>query len=264
VFEHVYNSVHISGTIEPIDAYSKIVGMDALPLVTEVLDSPYDEENVKGYIISDLSTKLNDRTPENYQKMCKIIGEVVNNTPSNTGIFTASYVVLDGLLDAGIEKEISKPLFYETRKMTASANDRLVNEFKSLASKGGAALLGVLGGRSSEGADFPGDEMSTCIVVGIPYARPTTRIQSQIEYLDEQFSKKGREYGYIIPAMRRASQAAGRPIRSLKDKGLIIFLDYRFAHNYTSRFLPLWIKENTQLLKYDQGNIAEITKDFYS
>jgi DNA excision repair protein ERCC-2 len=264
VFEHVYNSVHISGTIEPIDAYSKIVGMNTLPLVTEVLDSPYDEKNVKGYIVSDLSTKLNDRTPENYQKMCKIIGEVVNNTPSNTGIFTASYVVLDGLLDAGIEKEISKPLFYETRKMTASANDRIVNEFKSLASKGGAALMGVLGGRSSEGADFPGDEMSTCIVVGIPYARPTTRIQSQIDYLDEQFNKKGREYGYIIPAMRRASQAAGRPIRSLKDKGLIIFLDYRFAHNYTSRFLPSWIKENTQLLKYEQGNIAEITKDFYS
>lgn len=263
VFEHVYNSVHISGTIEPIEAYSKIVGMDALPLVTEVLDSPYDEKNVKGYIISDLSTKLNDRTPENYQKMCQIIGEAVNNTPANTGIFTASYVVLDGLLDARIEKQITKPLFYESRKMTSSANDRIVNEFKSYSTEGGAALLGVLGGRSSEGADFPGEQMSTCIIVGIPYARPTTRIQSQIDYLDEQFDKKGREYGYVIPAMRRASQAAGRPIRSLNDKGLIIFLDHRFAQNYTSRFLPLWIKENTQLLKYEPGNVTEVTKDFY-
>ncbi|NHJ39869.1 MAG: hypothetical protein FK731_07525, partial [Asgard group archaeon] len=263
VFEHVYNSVHISGTIEPIDAYSKIVGMDTLPLVTEVLDSPYDEKNVKGYIISDLSTKLSDRTPENYRKMCLIIGEAVNNTPTNTGIFTASYVVLESLLDAGIEKQIAKPLFYETSKMTASGNDRLVNEFKSCANKGGAALMGVLGGRSSEGADFPGEQMNTCIIVGIPYAKPTTRIQSQIDYLDEQFNKKGREYGYVIPAMRRASQAAGRPIRSLNDKGLIIFLDHRFAQSYTSKFLPQWIRENTQLLKYEPGNVTEITKDFF-
>jgi DNA excision repair protein ERCC-2 len=264
VLETVYNSVHISGTIEPIDAYSRIVGLNSLPLVTEVLDSPYSEKNVKGYIVSDVSTKLNDRTPETYEKMCHVIGEAVNNTPANTGIFTASYIVLDSLLEAGLEKHIDKPLFYETRKMTATANDRIVNEFKELSTKGGAALLGVLGGRSSEGADFPGQQMNSCVIVGIPYARPTTRIQSQIEYLDEQFNKKGREYGYIIPAMRRASQAAGRPIRSINDKGLIIFLDHRFGQSYTARFLPVWLKENTQLLKYKLGAVAEITADFYS
>jgi DNA excision repair protein ERCC-2 len=264
VFENVYNSVHISGTIEPIDAYSRLVGMNKLPLVTEVLDSPYSEKNVQGYVVSDFSTKLNDRTPENYLNMCQVIGEVVNNTPANTGIFTASYIVLDSLLDAGIETCINKPLFYETRKMTSKANDQIVNEFKELSSKGGAALLGVLGGRSSEGADFPGEQMNTCIIVGIPYARPTTRVQSQIDYLDEQFDKRGREYGYVIPAMRRASQAAGRPIRSINDKGLIIFLDYRFGHNYTARYLPVWLRENTQLLKYRPGIMSEITQEFYS
>ncbi len=264
IFEHVYNSVHISGTIEPIEAYSKIVGMDTLPLVTEVLDSPYTERNVRSFIIDQLSTKLDDRTNENYRKMCRIIAEAVNNTPTNSGIFTASYTVLDSLLQAGLEKLLDRPLFYETAKMTSSSNDQLVNEFKRFADKGGATLMGVLGGRSSEGADFPGDQMSTCVIVGIPYARPTTRIESQIAYLDEQFYKKGREYGYTIPALRRASQAAGRPIRSINDKGLIILLDYRFGHSYTSKFLPAWLKQNTKLLAYEPGKIAQIAKEFFS
>jgi len=263
VFEYVRNSVHISGTIEPIDAYSKIVGMDQLPLVTEVLDSPYSGENVQGYIIDKFSTKLNDRTTENYRQMCHIIAEAANNTPANTGIFTASYIVLDSLLSAGLEKMLERPLFYETSKMTSSANDRLVNEFKRLSSKGGAALMGVLGGRSSEGADFPGEQMNTCVIVGIPYARPTTRIESQIEYLDGQFFKKGREYGYVIPAIRRAAQAAGRPIRSINDKGLIIFLDYRFGQSYTAKFLPSWLRQNTKTLNYEPGRIAEIAKHFF-
>jgi len=263
VLEYVYNSIHISGTIEPIEAYTKIVGLDKLPLVTKVLPSPYTKANVQCYIINKLSTKLADRTPETYQKMTDVIAEAVNNTPANSGIFTASYVVLESLLDAGLERKIQLPLFYETKKMTATGNDRLVNEFKSFSSKGGAALMGVLGGRSSEGADFPGELMNTCIIVGIPYARPTTRIEAQIAYLDEQFEKKGREFGYIIPAMRRASQAAGRPIRSINDKGLIIFLDYRFAHTYTSRFLPVWIKENMRLLNYETGIIASIAQEFF-
>ncbi|MCF2144693.1 MAG: ATP-dependent DNA helicase [Candidatus Heimdallarchaeota archaeon] len=263
VLEYVYNSIHISGTIEPIEAYTKIVGLDKLPLVTKVLPSPYTKANVQCYIINKLSTKLADRTPETYQKMTDVIAEAVNNTPANSGIFTASYVVLESLLDAGLERKIQLPLFYETKKMTATGNDRLVNEFKSFSSKGGAALMGVLGGRSSEGADFPGELMNTCIIVGIPYARPTTRIEAQIAYLDEQFEKKGREFGYIIPAMRRASQAAGRPIRSINDKGLIIFLDYRFAHTYTSRFLPVWIKENMRLLNYEPGIIASIAQEFF-
>ena len=105
--------------------------------------------------------------------------------------------------------------------------------------------------------------MNTCIIVGIPYAKPTTRIESQIEYLDNQFYKKGREYGYIIPAIRRASQAAGRPVRSINDRGLIIFLDYRFGHHYTSKFLPLWLKQNTKLLEYEPGRISEIAENFF-
>ena len=132
-----------------------------------------------------------------------------------------------------------------------------------MAEKDGGVLLGVLGGRSSEGADFPGAQMNTCIIAGIPYARPTTRIDSQIAYLDAQFEKKGREFGYVIPAIRSASQAAGRPIRSIKDQGLILFLDDRFKQPYIARFLPLWLRQNTRPLDYEDGMIAYFAQEFF-
>jgi DNA excision repair protein ERCC-2 len=264
VLKYVNNSIHISGTLEPIDAYLKTVGLNTLPNVAKALDSPYTAKNIQGYIIDNCSTRLRERTPENYQLMCEIIAEAANNTPANTGIFTASYNVMDGLMSAGLEKHLESPLFQENSKMSSTANDQLVNRFKKMAEKDGGILLGVLGGRSSEGADFPGDQMNTCIIVGIPYARPTTRIQAQIDYLEQEFERKGREYGYVIPAVRRAAQAAGRVIRSIEDRGLVLFLDSRFSYSYIKRLLPLWLRKNIDTIHYENDTIADLTKKFYS
>ncbi|TFF84864.1 DNA repair helicase, partial [Candidatus Heimdallarchaeota archaeon] len=175
-----------------------------------------------------------------------------------------SYNVMDGLISAGLEKHLESPLFQENSKMSSTANDQLVNRFKKMADKDGGTLLGVLGGRSSEGADFPGDQMNTCIIVGIPYARPTTRIQAQIDYLEQEFERKGREYGYVIPAVRRAAQAAGRVIRSIEDRGLVLFLDSRFSYSYIRRLLPLWLRKNIDTIHYENGTITDLTKKFYS
>lgn len=36
------------------------------------------------------------------------------------------------------------------------------------------------------------------------------------------------KFAYLYPAMQRANQASGRPIRKVSDKGVIIFMDSRF------------------------------------
>ena len=113
--------------------------------------------------------------------------------------------------------------------MTSKSNERLVAEFKGRVKDKGAIFLGVQGGRTSEGVDFPGDQMNSVVVVGVPYAEPTPRVKAQIEYYEKCFAGRGREYGYLLPAMKKASQAAGRPVRTLEDKGAIVFLDYRYS-----------------------------------
>jgi DNA excision repair protein ERCC-2 len=199
-----------------------------------------------------------------YKKIAKRVAEAVHFTPANVGVFTTSYSVLEGLLEAGLQDEVSKPLLCEERGMSSKRNDQLVNRFKSYANRGGAVLLGVQGGRSSEGADYPGNEMNSVVVVGVPYATPTPRVQAQIKYYEFQFPKHGREYGYVLPAMKKASQTTGRPIRTLDDRGAIVLLDYRFATGYCQRFLPSWIRQNLKTLPDEDGNIAEELITFFN
>lgn len=200
-----------------------------------------------------------------YKKIIKRIAEVVENTPANTGIFTASYDVLEALINAELEKVIDKPLLHEHRGMRSKENEKMVAGFKAYAKSGGAVLLGVQGGRSSEGVDYPGDQMNSVVIVGVPYAEPTPKVKAQINYFEKCFLGFGREYGYVLPAMKKASQAAGRPVRTLEDRGAMVFLDYRFATSYCRRFLPSWIRNNLKILSDKDGVVAwEIRRFFKS
>jgi len=49
------------------------------------------------------------------------------------------------------------------------------------------------------------------------------------------------EYGYIIPAFTNIMQNVGRCIRSEKDKGVIIYLDERYAWSNYRKYFPEYI-----------------------
>jgi DNA excision repair protein ERCC-2 len=106
--------------------------------------------------------------------------------------------------------------------------------------------------------------MNSVVIVGVPYAEPTPRVKAQIAYYEKQFPKYGREYGYILPAMKKASQCAGRPIRTLDDKGAIVFLDYRFATAYCKSFLPAWVLRDLKVLRPEDGLLAREVRSFFS
>ena len=63
--------------------------------------------------------------------------------------------------------------------------------------------------------------------------------------------------------MKKASQAAGRPIRTLDDRGAIIFLDYRFSTAYCKSFLPSWITDGMKLLQDKPGVLGEAVSGFF-
>lgn len=259
VTEPIISSVHctisISGTLEPIEAYTKIIGLPDDTLC-EALPSPFLKEHILPLACTGISTSLERRTPEMYKKIARRISEAIRYTPGNVGVFTASYEVLEGLIDAGFENMIDKRFFHEQQTMSSRQNDLLLRRFKSYADKGGAILLGVQGGRNSEGEDYPGSQMTSVVIVGVPYAKPLPRVEAQTRYFEKQFPGHGHEYGYVIPALKKASQASGRPIRTLEDRGAIIFLDYRFSTAYCRKYLPVWIRKNLKILPDEDGAIA--------
>ncbi len=262
VFSSTYANVIMSGTLQPLEAFAKITHLPE-STVKFLAPSPFPREHVFSAVCCGVTTSMEKRTPAMYKTMIERINEVVNSTPTNTGVFAASFEVLNQLLSEGLEETLLKPLFHEKRGMTSKVNEKLVSDFKACGEKGGAVFLGVQGGRTSEGVDFPGNQMNSVVVVGVPYAEPTQRVKAQIEYYDKCFPGMGREYGYVLPAMKKASQAAGRPIRTLEDKGAIIFLDYRFSTAYCKSFLPSWITKEMKVLPDRKDVLASAVSSFF-
>ncbi len=262
VFSFTYSNIIMSGTLQPLEAYARIARLPE-DTVRCVVPSPFPKEHILSLVCCGVSTAMEKRTPANYQTMIKRINEVVQNTPANTGIFTASFGVLNALIAEGLEAALDKPLFYERRGMSSKANEKIVAEFKACGEGDGAVFLGVQGGRTSEGVDFPGNQMNSVVIVGVPYAEPTPRVKAQIDYYETCFPRLGREYGYVLPAMKKASQAAGRPVRTLEDWGAIVFLDYRFATNYCRSFLPSWISNEMKVLSSGDKILAQEIHQFF-
>jgi len=262
VLKGVYASVSLSGTLKPTEAYVSVMGLPENAIQLS-LPSPFPRRNILALATAGLSTVYRRRGTHMYAKLIEAIAEVAEYTPANVGVFCPSYEVLENLVKSGLKEALKKPLFIEKRFAEPFENDRILAEFKSCSETGGAVLLGVVGGRFSEGEDYPGNEMNSVVIVGVPYAKPSPRIKAQIRYYEERFPGFGRELAYIIPAMRKASQAAGRPFRSPEDRGAIIMLDYRFATRYCRRFLPNWIKRRLRVIRYSKGRIAQELMMFF-
>jgi DNA excision repair protein ERCC-2 len=105
--------------------------------------------------------------------------------------------------------------------------------------------------------------MNSAVIVGVPYAEPTSKVKAQIQYYEDCYPGFGREYGYTMPAMKKASQAAGRPIRTLTDRVAMIFLDRRFASAYCQRFFPSWIRNNLNILPTENKAISRELNQFF-
>ncbi|MGC8709870.1 MAG: helicase C-terminal domain-containing protein, partial [Thermoplasmata archaeon] len=126
-------------------------------------------------------------------------------------------------------------------------------------------LFATAFGRFAEGADFPGKELEAVLIAGIPFEKMNIKVETYIEYYNKKFGeKKGRYYAYVVPALRRASQAMGRVIRSSKDKGVFILADERYLRKEYFQLLPDFIKISYTIANLDdfQKKMDEFKKIF--
>ena len=119
--------------------------------------------------------------------------------------------------------------------------------------------MAVAAASFSEGIDLPGDLLKCVIVVGLPLQPPDLETKELIAYYDKKYSK-GWDYGYLLPAITKSLQAAGRCIRSETDKGAVIFLDERYTWpTYLRCFPPDWNIKIAQDYTADIENFFKIT-----
>ncbi len=236
VFDQVYATIVMSGTLTPPIMYAQILGLDDAELL--FLQSPFPAQNRLNIIVPKTTTKFTSRNLEMYKEIATIASKCADSIPGNIAIFFPSYHLLNEIKNT-FSSLTSKTVFTEHPSFTKEEREQLLDKFRTY-KYDGAVLLGVMGGSFSEGIDLPGDELRAVIVVGLPLSKPNLETKALIDYYQEKF-KKGWEYGYTFPAFNKTLQSAGRCIRTETDKGAIIFLDERYAwQNYYDCFPKDW------------------------
>lgn len=224
--EKTYVSIHMSGTLRPLDEYIANIFTELVP-INKVYSSPFSPENLKIEYIDDITTKYEVMEKDNSElKKIKIyIKDILLVAKRNSVVFFPSYRVLDKMLKIGLD--IPGNLYIDTKEIKQKEFVKLVNLFK----KRGGTFVTVIGSRFSEGLDFPEGELELVIIVGIPYPKPTVKQKALEEYYTKKF---GKEFGYLYtvkaPATRRMLQAIGRMIRSETDRGFAVILDRRVTY----------------------------------
>ncbi len=214
--------VSMSGTISPLDMFRDLVGLRP-DSILERRESVFPKTNKKVIFLDDVNTSYRMLVSD-FGMMEKIkvkIRKIINHFDGNIALFFPSYKLLNSTLD---DFNIKKPVYREYQGMN---QEELMSTVESFKSERGAILAGVMGGRLSEGIDYPDTTLEMAIIVGIPYPSPGARQEALQHYYDIKFDGRGWKFAVESPAVRKLLQAAGRVVRSETDKGLIVIADNR-------------------------------------
>ena len=219
-----FSSIHMSGTLQPLDAYITELGLDRVDRLC--LDGIFPKENLLTLYTDRVSMKYEEREiPQNYDTLMEMIVECVNAVHVNTALFFPSYSFMDKMVDDGLVRNLNRDVVYERRGMS---QPELMGLFEGFRSSNGGVLFCVTGGRISEGLDFPDKALELVLIIGIPYPKPTAKLRAMRRYYDIRFGD-GLWYTNTIPTVRRMRQSVGRLIRSETDRGVAVIMDRRVA-----------------------------------
>ena len=165
-----------------------------------------------------------------------LLSIICNGIEQNVLVLFPSYSTLLRFIKT---LKITRNQFVEQRGERQANIMKKLYQFK----REGGVFLSVMGGKLSEGVDFPSDELEVVIIVGIPYPPPTAKLISLQRFYDETYGN-GWKYVVETQAIRRVLQSIGRLIRSENDRGVAIILDER-AKRLTA-YLPLNKTKNVE------------------
>ncbi len=118
----------------------------------------------------------------------------------------------------------------------------------------------VMGGVFSEGIDLKAERLIGAVVVGAGLPMVCTEQELLKVYFDRK-GQKGFDYAYRYPGMNKVQQAAGRVIRSMDDRGVIVLLDDRFLREDYQALFP---REWRPFRVVDRTSAAAVIADFWN
>ncbi|MDO4538753.1 MAG: ATP-dependent DNA helicase, partial [Coriobacteriales bacterium] len=231
-------AVFFSGTLLPMDYHRKLLAAqtdDASIYAT----SNFDPHHLQVLIGSDVSTRYAKRGPALYARCASYLLAVAHARPGNYLAFLPSYAMLEEvakvvapLVDDKIEVMRQRP------RMREGEREQFIDRFRRRRGTG-TSLIGlcVLGGVFGESIDLPGEALVGVVVIGTGMPRASAEREVIRDYFDAK-EGKGFAYAYTYPGMIKVLQAAGRLIRTEKDRGVVVLLDDRFLEDELQKAFP--------------------------
>ena len=244
LFSSARGAILMSGTLYPPQMYSDILNLPKDKTTKSEYKSPFASERRPVLVATDVSTKYNERSELMWNKIRSHIQALIDGSNGHIAVFCPSYKLLDEILEEVYFKGVKKVV--ESRDWSKNDIDKIVGMLRDERSKENRILLcGVFGARLSEGIDYSDGVLDAVVCIGIPNPPPSVLSSALKEYASDKFGKHNAwRYTVTQPAINSILQAMGRPIRSIKDRALILLLDKRNRDQNYARCYPVDMKMN--------------------
>jgi len=176
-------------------------------------------------------------------------------------VFAPSYNVLNPIFEMVTKRVSGRHIVTEAPGLS---NEQTADLFNSFRSRDDSVLFGVQGGRFSEGEDFEGGLMGSIAVVGMSLPPPTPMLYAEYSSLKQHGETDSHMMLSLLPALRKAFQAAGRHVRSPGKRGLVFFFDERFGTRQNQELMPSWLRHDILVGDLSPDSIESLSRDFWS
>ena len=249
--------VLFSATFSPIDYYISVLG-GGKNAVRICCPSPFPKENLCVIAANFVSTRYEDRD-KSYKRVCAAIAGAVCAKAGNYMVYFPSYSYMEKVF-ALFEKQYPKVCkIKQSPHMSMAEREQFISFFRADTGKLRIGFC-VLGGLFSEGIDLPGSMLIGSLIVGTGLPGITSYRNLLCEYYNRE-NGEGYAYAYTYPGLVNVMQAAGRVIRTEKDRGVVVLIDDRYV---TDRYIPL-LPERWRNMKIagNAESLAEIAREFW-
>jgi DNA excision repair protein ERCC-2 len=227
-------AIFFSATMTPAPYFKRILGCQESADYL-ALPSPFPVENLKLLLAANASTLYRQRN-RTAPEITGTITTLVNQKKGNYFLFFPSYEYMMMIHKLFVSGSPHTATIVQKPHMAESEKDAFLARF---ARENPETLVGftVMGGIFGEGIDLMGERLCGAAIVGVGLPG----ISPERELIREYFATThgmGFEYAYQYPGINRVLQAAGRVIRSEKDRGVILLIGQRYSTVRDRSLLP--------------------------
>jgi len=228
------SAVLFSATLNPRHFYRDLLGLPDTTAWVDV-ESPFQRSQLDVEIVSRISTRYTHRQAS-LAPIVELMARQFEARPGNYLAFFSSFDYLQQVADLMERSHPDVPVWKQSRGMAETERQTFLERFTPASQGIGFA---VLGGAFGEGIDLPGARLIGAFIATLGLA--------QINPVNEQLKQRmsllfgaGYDYTYLYPGMQKVVQAAGRVIRGVEDRGVVVLIDDRFAERKIQQLLPAW------------------------